>query len=72
MDLVDIGLLGCELDIGLDLTAHRSKEGIVDEAVDDGVLVGFRLSILLRVRVEDLFIEKASPESLLGFLGAES
>jgi len=72
VDLVNIGLLGCELDVGFDLTAHRSKEGIVDEAIDDGVLVGFRLSILFRVGVKDLLIKEASAESLLGFLGTES
>ncbi|KAI6770307.1 hypothetical protein HG530_004936 [Fusarium avenaceum] len=70
VDLVNIGLFGCEFDVGLDLTAHRSKEGIVDEAVDDGMFVGLRLSILFRVRIENLFVKKTSAEPLLSFLGA--
>lgn len=37
MDLVDVSLLWCEVDIVDDLAADGSEEGVVDQARDDSV-----------------------------------
>lgn len=68
MDLVDIGFLGSERDIVFDFVPHGPEQLVVDQAVNDAVLVGTRLGVSLGVLVQNLFVEQALPESLLGFL----
>jgi hypothetical protein len=72
VDLVDVRLLGGELDVGADLVADGAQELVVDEAVDDGVLVGGRLGVLLGVRVPDLLVEEPIAKALGGLVGAQS
>ena len=51
VDLVNVGLLGGEGDVGLDLVADLAQESVVDQAVDNAVLIGTRGGILFRVFV---------------------
>lgn len=39
MDLVDIGLFGCEGEVGLDLVANLLEEGGLEKVVEDSMLV---------------------------------
>jgi hypothetical protein len=72
VNLVDVRLLRCELDIISDLVADRSEELIVDEVVDDSMLVRCRSGVVVGVRFEYLLVEQSGSESLLGFFCAES
>ncbi|PKS07905.1 hypothetical protein jhhlp_006513 [Lomentospora prolificans] len=72
VDLVDVGLLGGEGDVVADLGAHVAQQGVVDELVDDGVLVGRRGGVLGGVVVEDGLVEEALAEPLLCLFGAEA
>jgi hypothetical protein len=72
VDLVDVGLLGGEVDVGLDLGADVAQEGVVDQAGDDAVLVGARRGVLRRVLVEDGLVEEAFLEARFGVVVAES
>lgn len=70
MDLVDVGLLGGEVDVGLDLGTDFAQEPIVNQARNDGVLVWSRGGILRCVFVEDGLVKEAFPEARLGvFVG---
>lgn len=72
VDLVNVGFLGGEGDVFANLVADGAQEGVVDEAVDDGVLVGARFSVLLRVGVVDLLVKETLAESRLCDVGRES
>lgn len=39
MDLVDVGFLGCEVDVLADLVADIAEELIVDQVLDNGMFV---------------------------------
>jgi len=71
VDLVDVGLLGGELDVAADLVADGAQQRVVDELVDDGMLVGRRGGVLARVGVEDGLVEEAGAEALAGLVGGE-
>ncbi len=72
VDLVDVGLLGGEVDVGLDLGADLAQEVVVDEIRDDAVLVGGRRGILRGVLGQHGFVEEAVAEPGFGILFAES
>ncbi len=72
MDLVDVGLLGREGDIGLDLIADGAEEGVVDQLGDDAVLVGSGRGIGSCVAIQDGSVEQVFAEAGLGFLLRES
>lgn len=66
MDLVNVGFLGGEGNIVFDLVAYSPQELVLNQLVDDGMLVGSRLGVLLSVLVEDLLVEEPFPEAGLG------
>ena len=72
VNLVDVCLLGGEVDVLLDLFADPAQKSVVDQARDDAVFVGGRRGVFRRVFVEHLLVEQALAESGFGFIGAES
>ena len=69
MNFVNVGLLGRELDIVSDLVANGAKQLIIDKVVDDGMLVGCGLCVLVGVGLVNLFVKKTISEASLGLVG---
>ncbi len=71
VNLVDVGLLGRERDIGLDLVSDFAKQRIVNQLMDHAVLVRSRPGISRCILLEDGFVEQALAETGFGTLIGE-
>jgi hypothetical protein len=81
VDLVDVRLFWCEVDVLANLVTDIAKEGVVDEVLNDGVLVAgkelegwiilagrrvrLRIGVVIRISFEHFAFEETATEVLL-------